>query len=85
MEITCTAFNKSINHSSNDFHVKEYDGIVCLYQFHTIQTPIKQQHIIYVPKRLTFHISKKHISDVMVCVLTSGAVVDRVSGQTKNL
>jgi hypothetical protein len=34
----------------------EYFFIVCLYQFHTIQTPIKQQHFIYVPIRLTLSV-----------------------------
>ena len=54
MKITGISFKKSTNHSSNDFRVKEYGGIDCFYQFHTIQTPIKQQHFIYVPMRFKY-------------------------------
>ena len=75
--MTCTAFNKSTNHSSSDFHVKEYDGIVCFYQFHTIQNSYKTTTLHLCADTLNISNINKPIVDMMVCVLTSSVVVDR--------
>jgi hypothetical protein len=64
INITCTAFNKSTNHSSNDFHDKEYDGIVCLYQLHTIQNSYKTITLHLCADTLNISNINKPIGDV---------------------